>query len=99
MSDVVAKPFLSRRSFLKGSAAFIVGFTLGGLAFAYSRTEKPGALAPGKTLDPNSVDAFLSIHPDGTITVFTGKVDLGTGNMTALAQVVAEDRRQWVLSQ
>jgi nicotinate dehydrogenase subunit B len=91
MSDVVVPSSLSRRGFLKGTAALIVGFSFGGSAFAYSKTEKPGALAPGKTLDPNTVDAFLSIHPDGTVTVFTGKVDLGTGNMTALAQVVAEE--------
>jgi nicotinate dehydrogenase subunit B len=91
MSDIVTMGSASRRKFLKSGAALIVGFSLGGNAFAYSRTEKPGAVAPGKTLDPNTVDAFLSIHPDGTITVFTGKVDLGTGNMTALAQVVAEE--------
>jgi nicotinate dehydrogenase subunit B len=91
MSDVVTVASALRRGFLKKSAALIVGFSLGGSAFAYSRTEKAGALAPGKTLDPNTVDAFLSINRDGTITVFTGKVDLGTGNMTALAQVVAEE--------
>jgi nicotinate dehydrogenase subunit B len=91
MSDVVAKAPLSRRSFLKGSAALIVGFNLAGSAFAYSHTEKPGAIGPGKTLDPDTVDAFLSIHPDGTVTVYTSKVNLGTGNMTALAQMVAEE--------
>ncbi len=91
MSEVLVKESLSRRSFLKGSAALIVGFNLAGSAFAYIRTEKPGAIVPGKTLDPDTVDAFLSIHPDGSVTVFTSKVELGTGNMTALAQMVAEE--------
>ncbi len=37
------------------------------------------------------LDDWLAIEPDGTITVFSGKVELGTGVRTALAQVVAEE--------
>src|SRR6202158_3225834 len=33
----------------------------------------------------------MAIAKDGTVTVFTGKVELGTGVVTALAQVVAEE--------
>ena len=41
--------------------------------------------------DPTSLDSWLAIAPDGTVTVFSGKVDLGTGAETALAQIVAEE--------
>ena len=41
--------------------------------------------------DPTQLDSWLAIAPDGTVTVFTGKVDLGTGMETALAQIVAEE--------
>ncbi len=39
----------------------------------------------------NQVDDWLAIELDGTVTVFSGKVELGTGVRTALAQIVAEE--------
>lgn len=39
----------------------------------------------------NQVDDWLRIEVDGTVTVFSGKVELGTGVKTALAQIVAEE--------
>ncbi len=45
----------------------------------------------GKTVAPDQVDAFLAIHADNTVTVFTGKVDLGTGGRAAMRQMVAEE--------
>ena len=45
----------------------------------------------GKPLDPSEVDSFLAIHPDGTVTVYTGKVDVGTGLRIAVAQMAAEE--------
>ena len=37
------------------------------------------------------LDDWLAIEKDGTITAFSGKVELGTGVGTALAQIVAEE--------
>ena len=37
------------------------------------------------------LDSWLRIDPVGTVTVFTGRVELGQGNTTALAQIVAEE--------
>src|ERR1044071_7282219 len=39
----------------------------------------------------NWLDDWLAIATDGTITAFSGKVELGTGVRTALAQIVAEE--------
>ncbi len=39
----------------------------------------------------NQVDDWLALDPDGTVTVFSGRVELGTGVRTALAQIVAEE--------
>jgi CO/xanthine dehydrogenase Mo-binding subunit len=39
----------------------------------------------------NQVDDWLKIDPDGSVTVFSGKIDSGTGVQTALAQIVAEE--------
>jgi CO/xanthine dehydrogenase Mo-binding subunit len=37
------------------------------------------------------LDDWLAIAPDGTVTVYSGKVELGQGVRTALAQIVAEE--------
>ncbi len=37
------------------------------------------------------LDDWLAIEPDGMITAFSGKVELGTGTRTALTQIVAEE--------
>jgi CO/xanthine dehydrogenase Mo-binding subunit len=42
-------------------------------------------------MDPTVLDSWMAISKDGTVTVFTGKVELGTGVVTALAQIVAEE--------
>jgi nicotinate dehydrogenase subunit B len=39
----------------------------------------------------NGLDDWLAIGTDGTITAFSGKVEIGTGVRTALAQIVAEE--------
>lgn len=40
---------------------------------------------------PNDFNAFLHIAEDGTITCLTGKIEMGQGNMTALAQMMADE--------
>ncbi len=39
----------------------------------------------------NQVDDWLTIQPDGSLIAYSGKVELGTGVRTALAQIVAEE--------
>ena len=79
---------LSRRQFLKGTGALIVSFNLFPPPTDLFAQETVG---PGGEADPTSLDSWLAIAPDGTVTVFSGKVDLGTGVETALAQIVAEE--------
>jgi len=77
----------SRRGFLQGSGALVVSFALSGRGPAFAQ----GAPAAGKTVALNEVDGFLAIGADGRVTVFSGKVDLGTGVRTALTQMAAEE--------
>src|SRR5206468_6965533 len=44
-----------------------------------------------KTVAPDQVDAFLAITADQNVTVYSGKVDLGTGVRTAMVQIAAEE--------
>ncbi|MGI8643590.1 MAG: molybdopterin cofactor-binding domain-containing protein, partial [Thermomicrobiales bacterium] len=41
--------------------------------------------------DASTVAAFLEVAPDGTVTIYSGKVELGTGVATALTQIVASE--------
>ena len=45
----------------------------------------------GKPLDPHEVDSFLAFHADGSVTIYTSKVDVGTGLRIAMSQMAAEE--------
>ena len=78
---------LTRRQFLKSSGALVVSFNL----FPPSGVRAQSNVEPHFDADPTQLDSWLAIAPDGTVTVYSGKVDLGTGVETALAQIVAEE--------
>src|SRR5262245_23581276 len=89
---------LSRRSFVKGGGGLIVGFSLAGSLTAIGRaasrrSTQHGSVLGGAfpTIDFGQLDSWLAIHPDNTVTVFTGHVDIGTGSETAFIQVVADE--------
>src|SRR5262249_16371441 len=46
---------------------------------------------PGDLETNRRLDRWLRINRNGTVTVFPGKVEIGQGILTALAQIVAED--------
>ena len=74
----------SRRDVLKGGGALVVSFSLAGAPRE--------AIAQGaKPFTTTEVDSFLAIDAKGMVTVYSGKVDLGTGIATALLQMVAEE--------
>src|SRR5207344_1240349 len=50
----------------------------------------PNAVGP-KTVAFDRVDGFVAIDGKGNVTVYSGKVDLGTGIDTALTQMAAEE--------
>jgi len=81
----------SRRDFLKGTGILIVSFSLPArLKTAFAQSGTP-ANTMAKTVALDDVDAFLAIDPSGGVTLYSGKVDLGTGIGTALTQIVAEE--------
>src|SRR5690348_4191990 len=77
---------ISRRELLKGTGALVVSFSLFGPA-----ARALAQAAAGEEPEAASLDSWLAIAQDGTVTVFTSKVELGTGTETALAQIVAEE--------
>jgi nicotinate dehydrogenase subunit B len=87
MTAQVHDSHLSRRAVLQGGALTV--------AFALSRAALPddaaAQVAPARNLDPTNVDTFLRINADGRITLYCGKVDLGTGLRAAIPQMAAEE--------
>ena len=80
---------VSRRAFLQGAGALVVGFTVPSTAFAQRLPRADAAL--GKTLDVGDVDGFIAVNADGSVTIFSGKVDLGQGLRIAIPQMAAEE--------
>jgi len=87
---------VSRRDFLLTGGAVVVGFSLcsslpkfvlaqGGPSIPDLRSNL------GKPLDPHQVDSFLAFHGDGSVTIYTSKVDVGTGLRIAMSQMTAEE--------
>jgi nicotinate dehydrogenase subunit B len=82
---------ISRRQFAAG-----FGAGLGGIVVAFTLAPKlvlsqqPAAL-PGSLNGNRMLDAWIRIAADGSATVCTGKVELGQGAVTALAQIAAEE--------
>jgi nicotinate dehydrogenase subunit B len=82
----------SRRDFLKGSGALIIGFSVWGLGVelgtGYAQVFR-GASAGSPPAD--QLDSWIAIASDGSVTAYTGKEELGQGIGTAQAQLVAEE--------
>jgi nicotinate dehydrogenase subunit B len=77
----------SRRRFLKGSGGLVIAFALAPrVALGQERPRLPGSLNTNRRLD-----AWLRIDPNGTVTIFSGKIELGQGIGTALAQIAADE--------
>src|SRR6476646_5964082 len=79
---------MKRREFLRTSSVVIVSFAFGAALPETGTSQNPPA---GKALDPREVDSFLAIHADGRVTIYTSKVDVGTGLSIAMMQMVAEE--------
>jgi CO/xanthine dehydrogenase Mo-binding subunit len=75
-------PF-SRRDLLKAGGVMIVGFSASGV---------PALAAPSaRSLKPGMLDSWLVISRDNMVTVYSGRIDMGTGLQTAYAQIVADE--------
>src|SRR5262245_11830077 len=93
MTTTVSQPRrLSRRRFLAGTGALVVSFSLPRLLDPKTAFGALDDFQIGPALvDPAQIDSWLAVHGNGTVTVFVGKVELGTGVMTTAMQLVADE--------
>jgi CO/xanthine dehydrogenase Mo-binding subunit len=81
----------TRKTFLAGSGALVVGFTLAGTGTASAaRAAARRGDTPGPP-DPTAIDSWIQINADNTATIYHGKVELGQGSPTGLLQIAAEE--------
>jgi CO/xanthine dehydrogenase Mo-binding subunit len=91
---------MTRRQFFEklGESSLVVGFSLSPVAASFLAQEAHAASVDGLTVlsgipsgSPPVNDAWLTIDHQGNITLFSGKVEIGTGTQTAFSQIVAEE--------
>lgn len=81
----------SRRTFLQATGALAIGFSTGCWSPAQEAPTGPKPELPGSLSDAPRIDSWLEVSGDGSIRVFTGKLELGQGISIAVAQVAAEE--------
>src|SRR5690348_1882851 len=89
ISDMTLAP--NRRGFLKSlGGGLLVLFSVDG-----TEAQESGRARHDRRAEPlpENVAAWLHISPDGQITAFTGKVEVGQNARTSLTQAVADELR------
>lgn len=90
---------IARREFLRvGAGALVVGVSAGGSGWRLlaavegaSAVATDGARPAARSVLGDELDSWLAIGTDGKVTVYTGRVDMGTGVRTSFAQVIADE--------
>ena len=91
MTEMLNKEF-SRKSFVKGGGALIVGFSRRRRRRSPARRRRPTARSRRNgPSDLGPVDSLIAIHADNTASVKTGRVELGQGSNTGLMMIAAEE--------
>jgi isoquinoline 1-oxidoreductase len=85
--DIKSAFALGRREFLRvmGGGLFIF-FSVGDSLFAQEHPHQHRL-----TQSPDDFNAFLRIGEDGRVSCFTGKIEMGQGVITSLAQMLADE--------
>ena len=86
--EIPPRSSIDRRQFFKIlGAGIVIFFSVGGPAEAQEARRSP----PRSQESPADFNAFLRIGEDGRVTCFTGKIEMGQGIITSLAQMLAEE--------
>ncbi len=81
---------LTRREFVRDAGGLVIGFSLLDTSLA-PRVLAQTAAQTAEPLSPAKLESWLHVLPDGSVQVFTGKLEIGMGVDTALTQIVAEE--------
>src|SRR5438132_14325576 len=74
---------MKRRDFLKAGGGLVFCLTVG------LPTEEAGAQTAAQTA--KTINAWVRISPDGTVTIYSAGAEMGQGSMTSLPLILAEE--------
>lgn len=86
--DIKTLGRLNRREFLKIFGGGIIVFYSVGDSLALQEERRGRAMRPEP---PSDFNAYLLVKADGTVACFTGKIEMGQGPITSLAQMLADE--------
>jgi len=90
MTELLKKEF-SRKSFVKGGGAMVVGFSFAGAGLAGKARAAVSPYANSGPPPADAVDSFIVIHSDNTASIKTGIKELGQGSTTSLLMIAGEE--------
>jgi CO/xanthine dehydrogenase Mo-binding subunit len=85
-----SKPAISRRAFAMGAISATAGVTIG-FRWASAQAPQGGPPVPPMIRANPQLNAWVRIAPDGSVTVMTGRVEIGQGMLTVMRQVAADE--------
>jgi nicotinate dehydrogenase subunit B len=95
MTGFMHEKEFSRKTFVKGGGALIVGFSTmatAGNALAANANTPFAQRTPADFLpDQTQVDSWITLNADNTVTVTHGETELGHGTPTGILMLVAEE--------
>ena len=90
MSGLLHERDFSRRAFLKGGGALLIGFSIAGTASAGSAQAAASPFG-SSFVDQSQLDSWIAIHADNTASIMTGGIRQGTGSDTGLLMIAGEE--------
>src|ERR671910_1263431 len=90
IDELIEGTEFSRKKFLKGGGALVVGFSMVGSALAGTAKGATARTAAAGPPSAAQVDSWVSINADNTATIYFGKIEI-TGAPTGLLMIAAEE--------
>ena len=81
----------SRRALLHATGALVVSIGAPITLTSVRAAESGAATATKPPLTPDQLSSYIAVNADGTVSAFSGKMDMGQGLSTAFRQMVAEE--------
>ncbi len=81
---------ITRRDFIKAGGALVVSCAIPG-AVTMALSQSPQTIGGRPALLPDELDSWIAVLPNGNVTAFFGKMDMGQGVDVAIGQIVAEE--------
>jgi len=92
MTGFLHEKEFSRKTFVKGGGALVVGFSMAGSLLVPGKAQAADSpYASNGPADMYEVDSWLRIHTGNTASLYSHSIELGQGAPTGLLQIAAEE--------